>query len=200
MEKDYEDLFVAIWSNAILDDYADAVKSLSGYAFDVAYEGYNLDAIEPLSPKSTEFKKIKIAIRTHSKELCERLRPRIKELVYAESRDWPNNSYINKDLEYRRIFNQLKKEALAFAKNKIFKVTGVGANTLRSASRGDVKYLENTTRYKPKEFAELLDISVKTLQRWDRKGFLTAKRTATNRRYYTYDQFVEFRQGDKVDV
>ena len=29
----------------------------------------------------------------------------------------------------------------------------------------------NITNYKPKDFAELLGVSVKTLQRWDREGF-----------------------------
>ena len=47
----------------------------------------------------------------------------------------------------------------------------------------------NITNYKPKDFAELLGISVKTLQRWDREGTLKANRTPTNRRYYTYDQY-----------
>ena len=28
----------------------------------------------------------------------------------------------------------------------------------------------NTANYKPKDFAELLGVSVKTLQRWDREG------------------------------
>ncbi|MBS6960949.1 MerR family DNA-binding transcriptional regulator, partial [Gallintestinimicrobium sp.] len=28
------------------------------------------------------------------------------------------------------------------------------------------------TNYKPKDFAELLGVSVKTLQRWDREGIL----------------------------
>lgn len=46
--------------------------------------------------------------------------------------------------------------------------------------------------YKPKEFAELLNVSVKTLQRWDRDKVLISKRTPTNRRYYTYDQYLEF--------
>lgn len=42
----------------------------------------------------------------------------------------------------------------------------------------------NITNYKPKDFAELLGVSVKTLQRWDRDGILKANRTPTNRRYY----------------
>lgn len=51
----------------------------------------------------------------------------------------------------------------------------------------------NITNYKPKEFAKLLNVSVKTLQRWDRKKVLVANRTPTNRRYYTYDQYLQFK-------
>ncbi len=39
--------------------------------------------------------------------------------------------------------------------------------------------------YKPNEFAELINVSVRTLQRWDVEGKLKAFRTPTNRRYYT---------------
>lgn len=52
---------------------------------------------------------------------------------------------------------------------------------------------KNITNYKPKDFAELLGVSVKTLQRWDRDGILKANRTPTDRRYYTYDQFLQFK-------
>ena len=51
----------------------------------------------------------------------------------------------------------------------------------------------NITNYKPKDFAELLGVSVKTLQRWDREGILKANRTPTDRRYYTYDQYLQFK-------
>ena len=51
----------------------------------------------------------------------------------------------------------------------------------------------NITNYKPKDFAELLGVSVKTLQRWDREGTLKADRTPTDRRYYTYDQYLQFK-------
>lgn len=47
--------------------------------------------------------------------------------------------------------------------------------------------------YKPKEFAELLNVSVITLQRWDNNGKLKAFRTPTNRRYYTYEQYLEYK-------
>ena len=51
----------------------------------------------------------------------------------------------------------------------------------------------NITNYKPKDFAELIGVSVKTLQRWDREGILKANRTPTDRRYYTYDQYLQFK-------
>lgn len=51
----------------------------------------------------------------------------------------------------------------------------------------------NITNYKLKDFAELLGVSVKTLQRWDRDGILKANRTPTDRRYYTYDQYLQFK-------
>lgn len=55
----------------------------------------------------------------------------------------------------------------------------------------------NNSNYKPHEFAELLNISVKTLQRWDREGILHAFRTPTNRRYYTYEQYLEYKGMSK---
>lgn len=45
---------------------------------------------------------------------------------------------------------------------------------------------------KPKQFAQMIGKSVLTLQRWDREGKLPAKRSTTNRRYYTYQQYLEY--------
>ena len=53
--------------------------------------------------------------------------------------------------------------------------------------------------YKPNEFAELLNVSVITLQRWDNKGKLKAFRSPTNRRYYTYEQYLEYKGINKKD-
>lgn len=39
--------------------------------------------------------------------------------------------------------------------------------------------------------AKRCNVSVVTLQRWDREGKLKAKRTITNRRYYTEEQIKE---------
>jgi putative resolvase len=51
--------------------------------------------------------------------------------------------------------------------------------------------MENT--YSPKQFGALIGKSVLTLQRWDRAGILQAHRTPTNRRYYTSDQYLQYR-------
>lgn len=53
--------------------------------------------------------------------------------------------------------------------------------------------------YKPKDFSKLLNVSVKTLQRWDNDGILKAHRSPTNRRYYTYDQYLQFK-GIKKEI
>jgi len=47
--------------------------------------------------------------------------------------------------------------------------------------------------YSLKDFSKLVGVSVFTLQRWDRNGTLTAHRTPTNRRYYTHDQYLQYR-------
>jgi excisionase family DNA binding protein len=58
--------------------------------------------------------------------------------------------------------------------------------------------MKHITNYKPKEFAELLNVSVKTLQRWDRDKTLIAKRTPTDRRFYTEEQLEQyFKKSDK---
>ena len=46
--------------------------------------------------------------------------------------------------------------------------------------------------YKPNEFAKLLGVSVRCLQRWDNDGKLTAFRSPTNRRFYTHTQYLNY--------
>ena len=43
--------------------------------------------------------------------------------------------------------------------------------------------------YKPNEFGKMIGRTVNTLQRWDREGILKARRTPTNRRYYTEEYY-----------
>jgi predicted site-specific integrase-resolvase len=47
--------------------------------------------------------------------------------------------------------------------------------------------------YSPKQFGGLIGKSVNTLQKWDRKGILPAYRSPTNRRYYTHEQYLQYR-------
>lgn len=45
---------------------------------------------------------------------------------------------------------------------------------------------------KPKEMAEKLGVTVRTLQKWDNQGILKANRIPTNRRYYTEEQYLHY--------
>lgn len=58
--------------------------------------------------------------------------------------------------------------------------------------------------YNVTEFAEMIGKSVKTLQKWDRDGVLTAYRSPSNRRYYTHSQYLSYigesRDTKKVNV
>ena len=61
-------------------------------------------------------------------------------------------------------------------------------------------------RYKVGEFAKLLNVTVKTLQNWDKQGTLKAYRTPTNQRFYTEEQlnqvlnFSNDNQGEKYGL
>ena len=46
--------------------------------------------------------------------------------------------------------------------------------------------------YNISEFSKLINIKVKTLQKWDRDGVLVPHRTPTNRRYYTHTQYLQY--------
>lgn len=52
---------------------------------------------------------------------------------------------------------------------------------------------------KPKDMAEKLGVTVRTLQIWDNNGTLKAYRTPTNRRYYTEEQYLKY-IGKSVSV
>ena len=48
--------------------------------------------------------------------------------------------------------------------------------------------------YNITQASEIIGVSVKTLQRWDREGKLVANRTPSNRRYYTDNQLKEVKE------
>lgn len=55
-------------------------------------------------------------------------------------------------------------------------------------------------KYPPRKFAKLIKRSVSTLQRWDNEKRLVAKRTETNRRYYTDEDLVKVLGQDATDA
>ncbi len=123
-ETGWNELFCTIWETAVQNDYEDAVKRLTDYAYRKAYDKYSIEVIKPLKQNSKEIRTVKRAIQKQAKVLCERLLPRIRELVYAESQEWPNNRYKTTiDPEYKEMFNELKKEAVAFAIDKMSELT-----------------------------------------------------------------------------
>lgn len=52
--------------------------------------------------------------------------------------------------------------------------------------------------YKPGDFAKLIGVHIKTLQKWDREGILRANRTPTNRRFYTNKQYTDYINNTKL--
>ena len=48
------------------------------------------------------------------------------------------------------------------------------------------------------EAAKILNLCIKTLQRWDKLKILVAYRTPTNRRYYTTEQLENFVNAGKT--
>lgn len=122
-DSGYEDLYIAIWKEAIRSETKKAAAKIFSYGFGKAHEEYTLVTAEPLALGSKEMRKTVKAIQARSEELCERLTPRIKELIYQETKAWPNNTRkTNKDPEYNALLSELKKEALEFAREEIAKI------------------------------------------------------------------------------
>ena len=55
-----------------------------------------------------------------------------------------------------------------------------------------MKYNYENIQYKLGEFARMIGVHPQTLQRYDREQKIVAYRTPTNRRYYTYEQYLKF--------
>ncbi len=54
--------------------------------------------------------------------------------------------------------------------------------------------------YTVSQFSAKIGVHVKTLQLWDRKGIFKARRTPTNRRYYTDEDYQNYLKGKRSDV
>lgn len=60
--------------------------------------------------------------------------------------------------------------------------------------------MKKERHYTVGQFAALLDVHVKTLQLWDRQGTFKARRTPTNRRYYTDEDYENYKKGGNRDA
>ena len=49
--------------------------------------------------------------------------------------------------------------------------------------------------YTARQFADMIGVHLKTLQRWDRLGVFKARRTPTNHRYYTEEDYQHYLKG-----
>jgi len=120
--SEYLDLYEAIWVQAVEDDINKAVKELYEVALKNAYEVLiekrktafyiikNIKRIENFNSELSEY----CGIRARDVE------QRIKELVYRESQEWPENKdYKIRDKEYNKILTQLKEEVAEYAKEKM---------------------------------------------------------------------------------
>jgi DNA-binding transcriptional MerR regulator len=60
--------------------------------------------------------------------------------------------------------------------------------------------MKKERHYTVGQFAAMIDVHVKTLQLWDRQGTFKARRTPTDRRYYTDEDYENYRKGVRNDA
>jgi ElaB/YqjD/DUF883 family membrane-anchored ribosome-binding protein len=120
--KNYEDLFIAIWSNAITDDIQEIAEQASEKAFRVAYKDYCLKVVSPLKKLHPEIKRARDKIHEQAKEMCKKLKPYIQEHVYKESQEWPGNGTVRKSPEYSFGIKQIEKSLIILAKKEMQKL------------------------------------------------------------------------------
>ena len=55
-----------------------------------------------------------------------------------------------------------------------------------------------TQVYKPKEFADIIKVSVRTLSRWDEDGKFVARRNPTGGKFYTDEDLNNYLSGEDI--
>lgn len=124
--KEYVELYVAIWDRAVEDDINDVKKILYTIGFDSAYDLLILEIIRAKKVIiTTDDKRLKGFKKELLKE-CETktkvIEQRVKELVYEEAQDWPNNgNYKARDEQYNQILGRLEEEIEEYAISKMEK-------------------------------------------------------------------------------
>ena len=124
--KEYVELYLAIWDRAVEDDINKVVKILYAIGIDEAYDLFRLKLV---MAKQKMIKKEDKKLDEFKKELLKSCRvktkaieQRIKELVYEEEQDWPNNgNYKSRDEQYNQILGRLEQEIEEYAAEKMEK-------------------------------------------------------------------------------
>lgn len=112
----YNDLYAAIWEQAVVDDMKRVVKQLSSIGIDNAYITYCKLSGEEVLKEDKRFRKINEDIKAYCKVKARALDQRTRELIYQESQDWPKNRKLwVKDPEYQEILKELEDDVKTFA-------------------------------------------------------------------------------------
>lgn len=113
----YEELFAAIWREAVHTDTDEAEAEICDYAFEKAYEEYAINADNPHKKNSAEIKNMKQRIKRYSNYRVKKdLTKTIRTMIYNEAQEWPALNR-NKRASFRdtKTFKRLKKDALRYA-------------------------------------------------------------------------------------
>ena len=46
--------------------------------------------------------------------------------------------------------------------------------------------------YRPREFAELIDVSTRTLIRWEKRGYIVPYKNVSGFKFYTHNQYIDY--------
>ncbi|WP_409229182.1 hypothetical protein [Gudongella sp. SC589] len=118
---EYQELYASIWKQAVQDDIDRAIKHLTDKGRWAAFDAYCLKVDEEdISIEDKRFKKIFADIKAYSKFKARKLGPRIKQLVYEEAQEWPNNKQLNViDPEYKDLMAELEQEVKEFSETRM---------------------------------------------------------------------------------
>ena len=119
--REYEELFANIWKQAVLDDIERSVKYLADKGRWAAYKTFcKMVGDSDVSIEDKRFNKLFKDIKDYSKIKVRALEPRIRQLAYEESQEWPkNNNMISRDEEYKDILVDLEQEVKEFAEKRM---------------------------------------------------------------------------------
>lgn len=120
--KEYDELFAGIWKQAVLDDMEKSIKHLTDKGRWAAFNLYCLKVPEQedISIEDKRFKKLFADIKAYCKMKARALEPRIQQLAYEESQEWPHNNHlISRDQEYKDILSELEVLVKEFAEKRM---------------------------------------------------------------------------------